>query len=386
MAASHEQPADGAATRTSGPTSGSWTSSTSATRPTPARWTRPGGTSSPTTTRRAGSSRPAGPPRRTACRPGRRWPGRRPSAPPAGGQRPRRRPPAGQPRLRAAGRARPRPAPPAPAGPAPAPPARRRSRPPLPRPGTLPRPARRARRRGTGASQRSPADAEPRPAARRGRPHRGNMAASLTVPTATSVRVHPGQAADRQPHRDQQPPRPRPRRQGLVHPPHRLRGGPGAGRGAGDERRLRRGGRQARWSEPEHVNLGLAIDVRKRTAPGSCSCPDQGRRDDGLPPVLDGVRGRGPQGPDRQAHRRGLRRHHDQPDQPGHDRHRALGAAAGGRAGLHRRRRRDGVPGRLPGRVRGDPRPAGDQQDGHPHLDLRPPDHPGRAVRATSCA
>ena len=54
--------------------------------------------------------------------------------------------------------------------------------------------------------------------------------------------------------------------------------------------------------------------------------------------------------------------------------------------GTHHRRRRDGVPGRLPGRVRGDPGPAGDQQDRHADLDLRPPDHPGRAVRRVPAA
>ena len=133
--------------------------------------------------------------------------------------------------------------------------------------------------------------------------------------------------------------------------------------------------------QPEHVNLGLAIDVRK----------DDGSRQLLVPSIKaaeamdfrqfwmayeDIVR----KARERQAHRRGLRRHHDQPDQPGHDRHRALGAAADARPGLHRRRGRDGVPGRLPGRIRRDHRPAGDQQDGHAHLDLRPPDHPGRPV------
>ena len=43
-----------------------------------------------------------------------------------------------------------------------------------------------------------------------------------------------GQAAVGQPHRDQQPPLPRPRRQGLVHPPDRIRPGQGA---QGDARR-----------------------------------------------------------------------------------------------------------------------------------------------------
>ena len=54
---------------------------------------------------------------------------------------------------------------------------------------------------------------------------------------------------------------------------------------------------------------------------------------------------------------------------------------ADARPGLHHRHRGDGVPGRLPGSLRGDPGQAGDQQVGHAHLHLRPPDHPGRAVR-----
>ena len=49
--------------------------------------------------------------------------------------------------------------------------------------------------------------------------------------------------------------------------------------------------------------------------------------------------------------------------------------------GLHRRRGRDGVPRRLPGRLGRDHRPDGHQQDRHADLDLRPPDHPGRPVR-----
>ena len=52
--------------------------------------------------------------------------------------------------------------------------------------------------------------------------------------------VGAGEAALGQPGRHQQPPRPRPRRQGVVHPHHRLRPGQGAARDARDERRLRR--------------------------------------------------------------------------------------------------------------------------------------------------
>ena len=50
-----------------------------------------------------------------------------------------------------------------------------------------------------------------------------NMEASLGVPTATSVRTLPGQAARDQPPDPEQPARARPRRQGQLHAPHRLR-------------------------------------------------------------------------------------------------------------------------------------------------------------------
>ena len=92
--------------------------------------------------------------------------------------------------------------------------------------------------------------------------------------------------------------------------------------------------------EPSQVNLGLAIDVTAKDGSRQLLVPSvKAAEDDGLPPVLDGLRGCGPPGPHRQARRSGLRRHHDHADQPGHDRHRALGAPADGRAGLHRRRR-----------------------------------------------
>ncbi len=60
----------------------------------------------------------------------------------------------------------------------------------------------------------------------------------------------------------------------------------------------------------------------------------------------------------------------DLADQPGHHRHRALGAAADARPGRHRRRRRDGVPGRVPGRQRGAHRRTGHRQADHADLDL----------------
>ena len=62
-----------------------------------------------------------------------------------------------------------------------------------------------------------------------------NMDASLQVPTATSVRAVPAKLDRRQPDRHQQPPGPRSRRQGQLHPPHRVRAGEGPRRAPGDE-------------------------------------------------------------------------------------------------------------------------------------------------------
>ena len=84
---------------------------------------------------------------------------------------------------------------------------------------------------------------------------------------------------------------------------------------------------------PEHVNFGLAIDlVDKDGLPLARRRGDQGRRDDGLRRVLERLRGHRPPRAHRQADRRRLRRHDDQPDQPRHDRHQPLGAAPDGRA------------------------------------------------------
>ena len=273
----------------------------------------------------------------------------------------------------------PAPGPSAPSGPASpsAPRARRRQRP------------RRAKRRRRPSGAAGPAARYPaargrraRQAARRRRPHRAEHGGQpLRSHRHQRPRV-PGQAAYRQPHRHQQPPAARQGREGLLHPPDRLRRRPGRQADARDERRVRRGGRQAgpRDAAPHQPRPGHrpAEQGRQPPAPGA---EHQGRRRDGLPPVLDGVRGRGPQGAQRQAHRRRLPGHHDLPDQPGHHRHRAFRAAPDAGSGLHRRRRRHGIPRRLPGRERGDHGAARDQQDGHAHLHLRPPDHPGRPVR-----
>ena len=104
---------------------------------------------------------------------------------------------------------------------------------------------------------------------------------------------------------------------------------------------------------PAHVNLGLAIDLTKPDGTRQLLVPSiKARGHDGLRAVLGDLRGRRPPGAAEQADRRRLRGHHDQPDQPGHHRHRPLGAAPDGRPGHDRRRRRDGVPGRVPGRLR----------------------------------
>ena len=55
---------------------------------------------------------------------------------------------------------------------------------------------------------------------------------------------------------------------------------------------------------PAHVNLGLAIDLPKaRRHPPAPRAEHQGRGDDGLRALLDRLRGPGPQGPQRQARR-----------------------------------------------------------------------------------
>ena len=89
------------------------------------------------------------------------------------------------------------------------------------------------------------------------------MEASLEVPTATSVRAVPAKLLIDNRIVINNHLRRGPRRQGVVHPPHRLRAGPGARRDARDEQGLRRGRRQARVVKPAHVNLGLAIDLAK---------------------------------------------------------------------------------------------------------------------------
>ena len=120
------------------------------------------------------------------------------------------------------------------------------------RPGRQAPPRRQGRRAGQGHHQpgaqgvqarrarRGERPADVHRAARRARPHRREHGRLADRADRHLGALGAGQAALGQPHRHQQPPRPRPRRQGLLHPPDRLRAGQGAQGDAGDERRLRR--------------------------------------------------------------------------------------------------------------------------------------------------
>ena len=100
----------------------------------------------------------------------------------------------------------------------------------------------------------------------------------------------------------------------------------------------------------QHVNLGLAVDVKRRDGTHSLLVPCVKRADtldfaefwSAYEELIAKVRG----GNDLA---RRLRRHHVHHHQSRNDRHRPLRTEAHARPGVHRRRRRD----RLPGRVRG---------------------------------
>ena len=245
---------------------------------------------------------------------------------PANGDGPGRdqAPPRPPPRRAAAGRRPSRPAAKAPVATAPATKApaekalrRRRSR--LPQ--ATPRPGQQGGRAGQGHRPpgaegegvarprrgRRPADVHR--AARRARPHRRQHGRLPERPHRHLGPVRPGQAALGQPDRHQQPPVAGPRRQGLVHPPDRLRAGQGAQGDARDERRLRRHRRQA---HPDHAGPHQPRPGHRHAEEGrhppAPRAQHQGRRDHGLRRLLDRLRGHRAQGARRQAHRRGLRR------------------------------------------------------------------------------
>ena len=143
---------------------------------------------------------------------------------------------------------------------------------------------------------------------------------------------------------------------------------------------------------PAHINLGLAIDVKKTDGTRQLLVPSIKAAESMdfaafWTAYEDVVR----KSARRQADRRGLPGHLDLADQPRRHRHRPLGAAADEGPGRDHRRRRDGVPAGVAGRLRGRDRPQRHQQGDDAHLDLRPPGHPGCAVgrvpqaRCTSC-
>ena len=132
---------------------------------------------------------------------------------------------------------------------------------------------------------------------------------------------------------------------------------------------------------PAHINLGIAIDLPKPDGTRALLVPSIKRADTltfseylASYEDLDHPRAR------QQADRRGLPGHDDLADQPGRHRHGALRAASDEGPGLHRRRRRARVPGRVPGREREDAQRARDRQDDHAHEHVRPPRHPGRRI------
>ncbi len=140
-------------------------------------------------------------------------------------------------------------------------PARPRSPAPPPRPRSRSRsPPRRRRPRSTPVVE-GPEPAEPRtqspPLKGMSKTLATNMDASLTRADRDERAHRAGEADDRQPHRHQQPPEARPRRQGLVHPPDRVGDGAGAQGLPEPERLLRRARRQAerrraRPHQPRH--------------------------------------------------------------------------------------------------------------------------------------
>ena len=183
-----------------------------------------------------------------------------------------------------------------------------------------------------------------------------NMNASLAVPTATSVRAVPGQAAGRQPRRHQQPAAPHPRRQDQLHALIGYAVVEALAEFPVMNRHFAEVDGKPTVVQPEHVNLGLAIDL-----------PGKGDGERTL--VVVSIKGceamsfaqfwSAYEDVVRKA-RAGALTAEDfagttiSPDQPRHAGHQPLRAAADAGPGHDRRRRRDGVPRRVPGRQRRD--------------------------------
>ncbi len=123
--------------------------------------------------------------------------------------------------------------------------------------------------------------------------------------------------------------------------------------------------------KPEHVNFGLAIDLKKDDGQRQLVVPNLKAAETldfrqfwaAYEEVVRKAR-------NEQADDRRLRRYHDQPDQPGHHRDGPLGSAAHARPGHDHRRRRDGVPRRVRRHLVRGPRTARHQQGHDAHVDL----------------
>ncbi len=245
---------------------------------------------------------------------------------------------------------------------------------PAAQPTTAPAPSRRTGRAGARL-----------PASRRGRAHRPEHGRQPHRADRDERPPGPGEAARGQPPAPKRAPGPVVGRQGELHAPHRLGDRACARRGPGPQRLLRRGRRRQgdgrRRPPPPRGARHRDRPAQGRRRSDARRPRDQGRRHPrlrGLPPRL---RGAGAQGPRQQAGGRRFRRRHRDGHEPWDSRDDPVGAAADAWPGGDRRRRRS----RLPGGVRRDrPRLAGrarPRQGRHAHLDLRPPDHPGRRVR-----
>ena len=114
---------------------------------------------------------------------------------------------------------------------------------------------------------------------------------------------------------------------------------------------------------PAHINLGLAIDMKKPDGTRQLLVPSiKGAETMDFAGFWTAYEDDGPQGPRQQARRHRLPGHHDLADQPGRHRHRPLGAAPDVGPGRDHRRRRDGIPAGVAGRLRRCDQPQRHQQ------------------------
>ena len=133
---------------------------------------------------------------------------------------------------------------------------------------------------------------------------------------------------------------------------------------------------------PAHINLGLAIDMQKPDGTRQLLVPDiKGAEAMDFAAFWTAYEDMVRKAARQQADRRRLPGHHDRRlTNPGgigtvHSVPRLMAGP-----GRDHRRRRDGVPAGVAGRLRGGDQPQRHQQVDDADLDLRPPRHPGRAV------